>query len=114
MCAAYPTTALGAHPAQGIVQLAVNFTQHAYSNVDDYWIPLVLLHTGARPAEICQLRVSDVMTQDNIACLNITDEGEAQSIKNGNSRRLVPIHSRLIALGFLHYVETHGLEGRTC
>ncbi|MFM5384388.1 DUF6538 domain-containing protein [Aeromonas veronii] len=59
-----------------------SFTQHAYNNVDDYWIPLVLLHTGARPAEICQLRVSDVMTQDNIACLNITDEGEAQSIKN--------------------------------
>ncbi|MFQ2635522.1 tyrosine-type recombinase/integrase [Aeromonas caviae] len=90
---------------------SVNFTQHAYSNVDDYWIPLVLLHTGARPAEICQLRVSDVMTQDNIACLNITDEGEAQSIKNGNSRRLVPIHSRLIALGFLHYVELRRRQG---
>ncbi|BDA13318.1 TPA: site-specific integrase [Escherichia coli] len=90
---------------------SVNFTQHAYSNVDDYWIPLVLLHTGARPAEICQLRVSDVMTQNNIACLNITDEGEAQSIKNGNSRRLVPIHSRLIALGFLHYVELRRRQG---
>lgn len=88
-----------------------SFTQHAYNNVDDYWIPLVLLHTGARPAEICQLRVSDVMTQDNIACLNITDEGEAQSIKNGNSRRLVPIHSRLIALGFLHYVELRRRQG---
>ncbi|MGL6622407.1 tyrosine-type recombinase/integrase [Aeromonas veronii] len=88
-----------------------SFTQHAYNNVDDYWIPLVLLHTGARPAEICQLRVSDVMTQDNIACLNITDEGEAQSIKNGNSRRFVPIHSRLIALGFLHYVELRRRQG---
>ncbi|MBL0638645.1 tyrosine-type recombinase/integrase [Aeromonas veronii] len=88
-----------------------SFTQHAYNNVDDYWIPLVLLHTGARPAEICQLRVSDVMTLDNIACLNITDEGEAQSIKNGNSRRLVPIHSRLIALGFLHYVELRRRQG---
>lgn len=88
-----------------------SFTQHAYNNVDDYWIPLILLHTGARPAEICQLRVSDVMTQDNIACLNITDEGEAQSIKNGNSRRLVPIHSRLIALGFLHYVELRRRQG---
>ncbi|HHQ4568671.1 TPA: tyrosine-type recombinase/integrase [Aeromonas hydrophila] len=88
-----------------------SFTQHAYNNVDDYWIPLVLLHTGARPAEICQLRVSDVMTQDNIACFNITDEGEAQSIKNGNSRRLVPIHSRLIALGFLHYVELRRRQG---
>ncbi|WP_156120199.1 site-specific integrase [Aeromonas finlandensis] len=88
-----------------------SFTQHAYNNVDDFWIPLVLLHTGARPAEICQLRVSDVMTQDNIACLSITDEGEAQSIKTGNSRRLVPIHSRLIALGFLHYVELRRRQG---
>ena len=60
--------------SSGALFSSVNFTQHAYSNVDDYWIPLVLLHTGARPAEICQLRVSDVMTQNNIACLNITDE----------------------------------------
>ncbi|WP_270831016.1 site-specific integrase [Aeromonas sp. QDB03] len=88
-----------------------NFTQHAYSNVDDYWIPLLLLHTGARPAEVCQLRVSDVVTQDNIACLSITNEGEAQSVKTDNSKRLVPIHSRLITLGFLHYAALRRQQG---
>ncbi|MBL0549790.1 site-specific integrase [Aeromonas caviae] len=90
-----------------------NFTQHAYDNVDDFWIPLVLLHTGARPAEICQLQVRDVVNRDHIPCLNITDKGEAQSIKTDNSQRLVPIHSKLIALGFLHFVEQRRKQGHT-
>ncbi len=88
-----------------------NFTQHAYANVDDYWIPLVLLHSGARPAEVCQLQTCDVVSQEHIACLNITCEGDAQSVKTNCAKRLVPIHSKLIALGFLHFVELRRQQG---
>ena len=89
------------------------FTLHAYHNSDDFWLPLVLLYTGARPAEICQLQVGDVVTDDTIASFDITDEGESQSVKTDHSKRRVPIHSKLIALGFLHYVEQRRRQGHT-
>lgn len=28
------------------------FSNHTYKNIDDYWIPLLLLHTGARPSVV--------------------------------------------------------------
>lgn len=89
------------------------FTQHAYHNSDDFWLPLVLLYTGARPAEICQLQVGDVVTEDAIPCFDITDEGEFQTVKNDHSKRRVPMHSTLIALGFLTYVEQRRKQRQT-
>jgi integrase len=71
-----------------------------------YWIPLLGLFTGARLGELCQLRVIDVMHSEGIAVLRLTDEGELQSIKSDSGRRSIPIHSELVRLGFLDYVET--------
>lgn len=92
---------------------STNFTQRTYKNVDDFWIPLVLLHTGARPAEICQLQIRDVVSQDGILCVRITEDGENQSIKTDNAKRLVPVHSRLIALGFQRFVDMRISQGAT-
>lgn len=90
---------------------SANFTQHSYNNVDDFWIPLVLLHTGARPAEICQLQTSDVVFQDGILCVRITEDGDNQSIKTGNAKRLVPVHNKLIELGFQQFVDMRIRQG---
>ncbi len=75
-----------------------------------YWLPLLGLHTGARINELCQINpAEDWITPDGIHCLHITTETEAgedvtKSIKTG-SPRIVPIHPKLIELGFLDYLE---------
>jgi integrase len=70
-----------------------------------YWIPLLGLYTGARLGELAQLRVADVQTSSEIPMLSIADEEDGQSVKTEAGIRLVPIHSELIRLGFLDYVE---------
>lgn len=69
-----------------------------------YWIPLIALFTGMRLNEICQLFVGDIQKKKNIYYFNITDEGEKQHLKNQNSKRKVPVHPKLIELGFIDFV----------
>ncbi|MBU1361461.1 MAG: site-specific integrase [Gammaproteobacteria bacterium] len=71
-----------------------------------YWLPLLGLFTGARLGELCQLRTADVQNVKGIDVLVVTDDGEDQKVKTEAGRRSVPIHSELIRLGFLRYVET--------
>ena len=54
--------------------------------------PRLLIYTGARLKEICQLRPQDVITEQGIPLLVIHDAGERQSIKNTASIRKVPLH----------------------
>ena len=73
-----------------------------------YWIPLIALFTGARANEICQLSVSDVKSETlrdgQTHFFDFNDE-TYKSLKNDSSIRIVPIHSELIKLGFLEFVE---------
>lgn len=71
---------------------------------NQYWLPLLGLYTGARLNELCQLYTDDVVTIDGIACIHIRATRPDQKLKTASSERLVPIHSRLLALGFLEYV----------
>jgi integrase len=71
-----------------------------------YWIPLLGLFTGTRLGELCQLRAIDVQEVEGTAVLVLTNEGEGQSIKSDAGHRSVPIHSELIRLGFLGYVDS--------
>lgn len=66
------------------------------------WVPWLCAYTGARVSEICQLRAEDVREVESIWCLAFT--AEAGSLKNVNSERLVPIHSAILAEGFLDFV----------
>ncbi|KEJ87704.1 hypothetical protein DSW25_11590, partial [Sulfitobacter donghicola DSW-25 = KCTC 12864 = JCM 14565] len=69
-----------------------------------YWCPLIGAYTGARREEIAGLAPSDIVESDGVACFSIEDS-ELRRIKNLSSRRLIPIHSHLIDLGFLDYVQ---------
>jgi integrase len=71
-----------------------------------YWIPLLALYTGARLSEICQLEIKNIQTVDGIAVLKITDSGEGQSVKSAAGHRVIPIHSKLLELGFMNYVQS--------
>lgn len=72
-----------------------------------FWLPLIGYFTGARTNEIAQLDTADVKVVDGHPCFDFcADEQhafEAKRIKTGEAR-LVPIHPRLIELGFLEYV----------
>ncbi|NSZ01956.1 site-specific integrase [Agrobacterium tumefaciens] len=82
-----------------------------------YWVPLVMLYSGARPAEIAQLLVSDVRQDHGHWIMEITetDDGEetGKSVKNVGSRRVVPIHSELVRLGFIKYHASMKNAGQT-
>ena len=70
-----------------------------------YWIPLLGLYSGARSSELCQLHCSDVVQEQGVWVIDINEDAEGKTVKTKASRRQVPIHSELIRLGFLHYVE---------
>lgn len=75
-----------------------------------YWLPLLGLYTGARLNELCQLMATDVSENEGVWCISITDTGDRQKLKNANSRRIVPIHSKLIELGFIRYAQSRGKQ----
>ena len=72
-----------------------------------YWVPLIMLFSGARPGEIAQLAVNDVRQEHGHWIMHITTEGEAhdegKSVKTAGSMRVIPIHPELVRLGFLKY-----------
>lgn len=78
-----------------------------------YWLPILALWTGARQGELAQLLTSDVKMIENILCISITDDESddddipqhEKRLKNEDSKRDVPVHTELIKLGFLDYVE---------
>ncbi|WP_246212537.1 site-specific integrase [Marivivens donghaensis] len=71
------------------------------------WGMLLGMFTGARLNEICQLDIADVKQDGDTWFLNITDEGDdTKSVKSKAGRRKVPLHSELIRLGFLDFVDS--------
>ncbi|AWM88274.1 site-specific integrase [Microvirga sp. 17 mud 1-3] len=70
-----------------------------------FWLPLLALFTGARLAELAQLRVCDIhVDRSGLAYLDIATSG-GRTVKTRTSIRKLPIHSELRRLGFLEYIE---------
>lgn len=65
---------------------------------------MLCAYSGARIAEISQLRKEDVREVDGVACFMIS--AEAGSLKNVNSERIVPLHSAVCDAGFLDFVRS--------
>ncbi|MDG3434464.1 site-specific integrase [Vibrio parahaemolyticus] len=74
--------------------------------LEDYWLPYLLLYTGARVSEICQLDTADIKLIEDIWCIDINDIGQDKRLKSASEKRLVPLHPELIKHGFLHYAQT--------
>lgn len=89
-----------------------DYLTKARSNPDtehEFWLPLVGLYTGARVNEVCQLNPqTDIRQEEGIWVFDITDESGTdervrKSVKNTVSKRLVPLHDKLVEAGFLTY-----------
>jgi len=81
-----------------------------------YWLPLLALYCGARLNELSQLYLSDIVEYEPGKIFIFIDEAtpdstntknpikaDDKSVKNRNSKRVIPIHSKLIKLGLLDY-----------
>jgi len=76
-----------------------------------FWPPLISLFTGARCNEIAQLYLDDIVNDDIKQpehwriMIRIGRGRTDQRLKNKFSNRSIPMHPRLIELGFLDYLE---------
>lgn len=81
------------------------------------WVPWIAHFTGARLSEICQLEKSDIVIIGVVPHIFIQNDTSVKSearqsdvntevkrLKTANAERKIPIHSMLIAEGFLGYV----------
>ncbi len=75
------------------------------------WAVVIGLYTGARVSEVGQLHLIDVAEVNGVLCINVTDDGEHQRLKSDISRRVVPVHPDLLALGFADYIDAVKAQG---
>ncbi|MGA0564923.1 site-specific integrase [Ancylobacter sp. VNQ12] len=84
--------------------------------IQDYqkWGTLIGIYTGARLNEIAQLRLDDLKTdsETGIWFFDLNEDGHGKQLKNQASKRRVPVHSQLVALGLPAYVERLRTAGR--
>lgn len=71
-----------------------------------YWIPLIAAYTGGRREELAQLYVEDIHQHEGGPWfIRIIDDQPDKSVKTDSSRREIPVHPDLIALGLLTLVQ---------
>jgi integrase len=70
-----------------------------------FWLPMIALYTGMRIREIAQLYVDDVVKVDGRWFFKVGNDKPGQQIKTPQSRRTVPLHDRILAAGFLDYLD---------
>lgn len=73
-----------------------------------YWLPIFALWHGVRLEEIGAAKVSDLVKQNGRWAFDWRDR---TNMKNETSARLMPIHSKLIELGFIDYIESQPSDG---
>lgn len=69
-----------------------------------FWVPLIGLFQGMRIAEIVGLSAADVSERDGVHVITVKPNS-ARSLKTVQSTRLVPVHPKLAALGFVEFVK---------
>jgi len=77
---------------------------------DFFWMPLLALYSGARMAELLQLKPSSFVFKPSVAYFEISAEGQ---LKNEQSARKVPIHKDLETWGLREFVKarsSHAIE----
>lgn len=98
-----------------------NFINQKFNNSYSFWLIPLALFTGARLGELCQLDLKDFVNVEGVECIDIndiegvetqiTEGGRKKRVKNKNAKRLVPIHSVLIEIGLIRYVNILRLSG---
>lgn len=99
-----------AYTRDDLERLMVSLGEIGRDRPERYWVPLIGCYSGARLNEICQLYVSDVVNVDGVHCFDVNDDKDKR-LKNLASKRIIPVHPKLIELGFVDYVERLKVKG---
>ncbi|PQP08854.1 hypothetical protein C5615_35805 [Burkholderia cepacia] len=88
-----------------------------------YWIPLLLLLTGARIEEVAQLAPDDVYEETYLDAAEVerrvwvvrfvTNDERGQRVKNFSSHRRVPLHRELVTRGFQEFAQAQLQAGKS-
>jgi len=89
-----------------LVLSSQEFLRQRMERSERYWLVLLLLFQICRREEAAQLYLKDIGEVDGVPFIQITADEKDQSLKNEGSKRRVPIHSSLIQLGFMQYVDS--------
>jgi len=87
------------------------YIQGTHKKASQFWVPLIGLYTGARLNEICQLEIKDIYQYKDTGIwvfdINKNKESDPnKSLKNDGSIRVIPVHKKLIELGFIDFFNT--------
>ena len=98
------------------VEAEYQFTRHTAHTTSEArrWATLVSVVTGARSAEVCHLTKRDIVTIDDMVCIDINEDGDGKSVKNKHSVRLVPLTSGAYGFdleSFQQWVDTQPDDG---
>ena len=73
------------------------------------WALLVALHSGARSSsEFARIKLSDIREDQGVSVFDLNEAS-----KNAHSKRIIPIHKDLLALGILDYAQRLRDTGET-
>ncbi len=75
------------------------------------YVPMICMLSGMRLEEACQLYKEDVVTVGGIWCFDVNDSKD-KKLKNISSKRIIPVHPSLIAMGLLDHVDRCEDSGR--
>jgi integrase len=73
-----------------------------------FWLPLLALYSGARLSELAPLTVDDIKvdTASGVRFMTVIEDATVgRSVKTDTSVRAVPLHSELLRLGLLDFVD---------
>jgi len=73
-----------------------------------FWLPLLALYSGARLSELAPLAVGDIKidTASGVRFMTVIEDATVgRTVKTDTSIRAVPLHSDLLRIGFMDFVE---------
>jgi integrase len=73
-----------------------------------FWLPLLALYSGARLSELAPLAVDDIKidTASGVPFMTVVEDATlGRTVKTDTSVRAVPLHSELLRIGFMDFVE---------
>lgn len=68
-----------------------------------YWIPRILAYSGMRLGEAAQLTTSDIREEAGVIVFDVNEDAEGAKLKTKASRRLIPVHPRLLEMNLLEF-----------
>jgi integrase len=87
------------------------FLEWSKQSAARFYIPTILMFTGARVEEVASLYCKDVFQVDDLWCISINDDKD-RKVKNENAIRELPLHPVVVNdLGFIRYVERVKKDG---